>query len=247
MAAPTGLLTDGTLTVCTDPEYPPMEYYKNGTSGDLVGFDSDGANALAALWKLKTKFTITSFDGLMPGLQAKRCDILWSALYLSADRLKVADGSPFLVTGPGLLVPSSDSTIKTSDDLAGKTVAVQGGGVNEQTLKDLSAKFVAAGKGKITIQAYPKTAETVAAVTNGKAAALIETDVAVADMVSKSSGKLKEVTGVFPAETKFGVFTLKGSPLSAAVAAGLKTLDSNGTLAKIAGTYGLDASKVSTD
>lgn len=244
--APTGLMTDGTLTVCTDPEYPPMEYYKNGTSGDLTGFDSDGATALAALWGLKVNFTVTTFDGLMPGLEAKRCDITWSALYLSKKRLEVADGAPFMVTGPGLIVSATNTDITGTDSLAGKTVAVQGGGANEQTLKDLSAKFVAAGKNPITIQAYPKTAETVAAVTNGKADALIETDVAVADMVSKSTGKLKEIKGFFPTSTKFGVFTIKGSALSKAVAAGLQILQANGTLTKIAASYKLDPAKIST-
>jgi polar amino acid transport system substrate-binding protein len=239
-------MKSGELSVCTDPEYAPMEYYQNGTSGTPIGFDSDGAVALAKLWGVTVKWVPTAFDGLMPALQAKRCDILWSALYLSPERLQVANGSPFMVTGPGLIVPSGTTDIKTADDLSGKRVAVQGGGSNEKMLRTLSAKLEAEGKPGLKVQAYPKTAETVAAVSNGKADALIETDVAVADMVAKSNGKLVEVKGIFPTETKFGVFTLKDSPLSAPVADGLKTLGSDGTLATIAKKYGLDPAKVAT-
>ncbi|GAA1995750.1 transporter substrate-binding domain-containing protein [Nakamurella flavida] len=243
VAAPAGLISDGEVSLCIDPEYAPMEYYENGTSGDPIGFDADGARALAELWGLPLTFQVTTFDGLMPALQAKRCDILWSALYMSEERLQVADATAFMNTGPGLIVPTG-SAIATADDLSGKTVAVQGGGANEKTLVDLSAEFEAAGKAPITVQPYPKTAETVAAVTNGKADALIETDVACADMVSKSGGKLTIAPGVFPTETQFGVFTVKGSPMSAAVAEGIATLTENGTLATIAEKYGLDPSKI---
>ncbi len=233
--------------MCTDPEYAPMEYLENGDTSNPVGFDPDGARALADKWGLDITWQNTSFDGLMPALQAKRCDVLWAALYLSPERLEVADGAPFLETGPSLITRTGDSSITTSDDLSGKTVAVQGGGSNELTLKALSDEFTADGRPGITIQPYPKTAETVAAVTNAKADALIETDVAVVDMVSKSSGALQEVAGIFPVDTKFGVFTLKGSPLSQPVADALVEMDADGTLASIADKYGLDPARISTE
>jgi polar amino acid transport system substrate-binding protein len=245
IAAPTGLVSGGNVTFCTDPEYAPLEYYENGTDGDIIGFDADSSKALAAYWGLKAKFEVVAFEGLMPGLQSKRCDILWSGLYISDARTAVADATPFLKTGPGLIVGTGDaSKVTTPDDLSGKTVAVQSGGVNEQILKDLDTKFKAAGKSGLTIQGYPKTAETVAAVTNGKADALIETDVAIPDMVSKSGGKLVAVPNAFPTDTQFGIYTAKGSTLTAAVAAGVKALVADGTLAKLAGTYGLDPTKI---
>ncbi|MEV5832045.1 transporter substrate-binding domain-containing protein [Nocardia sp. NPDC052112] len=243
-AAPAGLIRGGELRVCTDPEYAPMEYFENGNTTAPVGFDSDAARALAELWQVETSWQITSFDGLMPALQAQRCDVLWSALYVSPERTAVADAAPFLATGPGLIVRSGETRIAAADDLSGKTIAVQGGGANEKTLQQLSQRFEAAGRPTITIQAYPKTAETVAAVTNGKADALIETDVAVVDMVAKSGGALRAVPGVFTAETVFGVFTKKGSPLSGPVAAAVRTLTDNGTLAKIATKYGLDPARI---
>jgi polar amino acid transport system substrate-binding protein len=242
--APAGLLEAGQLSVCTDPEYPPMEYLENGDTANPTGFDSDGARALGKLWDVKVVFQNTSFDGLIPALNAKRCDITWSALYVSPERERVADGIPFMTTGPDLIVRSGDTSIKSADDLSGKTVAVQGGGSNELTLKSLSEKFTASGKPGITIQPYPKTAETVAAVTNGKADALIETDVAVVDMVSKSDGRLTSATGIFPTETKFGVFARKDSELTAPVTDGIKQLVADGTLPGLAKKYGLDPSRL---
>ncbi|WP_188584737.1 ABC transporter substrate-binding protein [Gordonia jinhuaensis] len=243
-SAPAGLMKSGTLSVCTDPEYPPMEYLDNGNTAEPTGFDSDGARALGKLWGLDVKFVNVSFDGLIPALTAKRCDITWSALYISDERERVADGTAFMKTGPGLLVRTGDTSIKSTADLSGKTVAVQSGGANEQTLKDLSAKFTSEGKSGITIQAYPKTAETVAAVTNGKADALIETDVAIVDMVDKSNGKLVAVPGIFDAQLKFGVYTRKGSELTAATEKGITELVNNGTLRELATKYGLNPDSI---
>lgn len=93
-AAPAGLLRSGELSVCTDPEYPPMEFFEAGDTTNPVGFTSDSAKALADLWDVDITWQVTSFDGLMPALQAKRCDILWTALYLSPERLEVANGTP---------------------------------------------------------------------------------------------------------------------------------------------------------
>ena len=70
--APAGLLEAGQLSVCTDPEYPPMEYLENGDTANPTGFDSDGARALGKLWDVKVVFQNTSFDGLIPALNGKR-------------------------------------------------------------------------------------------------------------------------------------------------------------------------------
>lgn len=241
-----GLLREGELSICINPEYPPMEYLEGNDTTNPLGFDADAARALAKHWDVKVTWQVTKFDGLMPALQARRCDILWSALYLSPERLAVADGTPVLATGSTLLVPAGDSDISEPADLAGRTVAVIGGGANEQKLEDLSSKLEDAGQPSIAIQAYPSNLETVAAVRNGKADALIETDVSVGEILDNSDGELREVPDAFPTDTHFGVFTLKDSPLSDPLAKALKELDQDGTLASLATMYGLDPSHITT-
>lgn len=242
---PKNLVKSGTLTNCIDVEYPPMEYFSNGTSGKIVGFDAEGSAALAKYWGLKIKQSNTAFDGLIPALTSKRCDIVWTALYLSNKRLAVADGAVYMNTGAGLIVTTGNpKNITNSDSLCGLTVAAQASSANEATIKAKSLECVAASKPAISLQSYPKVAETVAAVTNGKADALIETDVAVADIVKKSSGALKEVRKVFPTDTQFAVYVTKASKNVAAIQAAIKALVANGTLGKIAIKYGFDPDKV---
>jgi polar amino acid transport system substrate-binding protein len=247
--APSGLITPGQLKVCIDPEYAPLEYFSDGASGDVIGFDADGARALAGYWGLKPVFQQTAFDGLMPALQANRCDVMWSGLYVSPVRLQVADAAPYLATGPELVINTkSKGSIKKAADLCGKTIAAQSGGSNAAAARKIGTDCVAQGKADVSVSEYPQTAQTILAVTNGKADALVETDVAIPGMVAKSQGHLAELDGIFPKSTRtdFGVFTKKGGTLSAPVSAAIKALIADGTLAKVADKYKLSTDKLVT-
>jgi polar amino acid transport system substrate-binding protein len=246
-AAGVTTITPGTLTNCVDIEYPPMEYFANGTSGEAIGFDIEGSAALAKELGLKINQLNTSFDGLMPSLVAGKCDIMWTGLYLSNKRLAVADGVVYMNTGAGLVVPTGNpKKISTAMSLCGLTVSVQGEGSNWQILQDQNKACAAAGKKALTVQSYPKTAQTVAAVLSGKADALIETDVAVPEITNASSGKLVEQKKVFKASTQFAVYMQKGSSNFYKIKSAVRKLIQDGTLGAIATKYGLDPKKVTS-
>ncbi|MEW1810778.1 transporter substrate-binding domain-containing protein [Pseudarthrobacter phenanthrenivorans] len=241
---PNGLLKSGELSVCMTPQYKPMEFYKDGKTGTQpIGFDADAAVALADSWGVKARFSDVAFDGLMPALQAGRCDVVWSGLYVNEARQQVADAVPYLKTGSVIIAPK-DSNIKSAEDLAGKTVAVLAGGAYESNLKELSTALKSKGLPDLIQQSYPQNTQTSAAVTNGKADALIDTDVSVGEIVEKTGGNLQPVPGIFEADAVFGVYVKKGSPLTAEVRNGLKKLATEGKLAEIAKNYALDASRL---
>lgn len=237
-AAPAGLVKDGTLTVCIDPEYPPLEYYENGTSGDIIGFDADAARALAGYWGLEFATQVTTFEGLQPGLQSNRCDLIPGGLYMSEERTAVLDGVAYMQTGPALILgESTDITPAQESDLCGLTITGQNASENLTLAQTIAEEC---GATKTNVQQYPKTADTVLAVMNGKADALIETDVAAVDIVKKSSGKLRLVEGFFPPSTTFGMFANKDAELTAPLGEALKALQEDGTLGEIAEEYGLN-------
>ena len=242
------LVTKGTLTNCIDPEYPPMEYYSNGTSGKIIGFDADASAALAKELKLKIKQLATSFDGLIPALNAGRCDIVWTALYLSNKRLAVADGVPYLETGAGVVVAKGNPKKITdlSFSLCGKRMAAQGASSNEGILIAQNKVCLDTGKKGIAISSYPKVSETVGALLNGKVDGLIETDVGCGDIVSKNSKRLEVAKGYFLGDVQFAAYMNKGTGLTPVVQKAVEKLISNGTLAKIAKKYNLDPEKLTS-
>ena len=239
--APAGLVNAGQVTLCIDPEYPPLEYYADGTGGDIVGFDADAGRALAEHWGVEAKFEVTAFDGLMPGLQSRRCDMILGGLYMSEERLQVADAAPVMNAGPSVLAQAGKTAgLAAPTDLCGRTVAAQAASSNAARITKLSEECAAAGKDAPRLTEYPKTSETVLAVLNGKAEALVETNVAASYMASQNAGRLEVANGVFATDTQFGVFTRKGGELTPAVAEAFKSLYDDGTLAKLATKYNLD-------
>lgn len=241
-SAPEGLVNEGQLSACIDPEYAPLEYYADGSGGEIIGFDADGIRALADQWGVETNMVVTSFDGLMPGLQSGTCDMIFGGLYITEERLQIADAAPVMNAGSSILAnPELAPQLSEPADLCGLTVAVQAASSNELELQDLNENECADNPMKI--QSYPKTAETVLAVINGLADALTETNVATAYMASQNEGQLA-VADIFPPNVEFGVFTQKDSPISGAVAEGLRELYDNGTLAAIAVDYDLSESIV---
>src|SRR5438046_5016101 len=96
---PTSLIKSGTLTDCVDIEYSPMEFFSSASVTDpnqAVGFDVEGARAVAKAFGLQLQIKNTGFDALIPDLTAGRCDIVWTALLVSDKPLAAADSLHFM-------------------------------------------------------------------------------------------------------------------------------------------------------
>src|SRR3954471_19754559 len=85
-AAPEPVASDGSLDFCTDVSFPPMEYYAKVGSKTPSGFDVDLANAVAKSWGVQAKAIPTGFTGLLPALDAKKCDAVISGIFVTPDR-----------------------------------------------------------------------------------------------------------------------------------------------------------------
>ena len=244
IAAPTSLITAGTIVDCVDIEYPPMEYFPSADVTDpnqAIGFDVDAAKAVAAKLGLQITIRNTGFDALIPDLQAGRCDIVWSALYVSEKRLAVADAVPYMATGQVVMVPvGNPKAIKLEADLCGKTVSIQSAGLVEQRINAASDACVAAGKAAITIQGYAKVADEFQQIVIGRVDAVWETDTAVSDFMIKNPGKY-EVAYALARDDNYGVYFGKGkADIGTAFTAALKALLADGSLGTIAGKYEMD-------
>ena len=245
IAAPTGLITAGKLTDCVDIEYSPMEFFPSADVTDpnlAVGFDVDAARAVADAFGLDLEVYSSKFDTLIPDLQAGRCDMVWSALYLSDKRLEVADGVGYMKTGHVLMVPAGNAkNVDSPETLCGLTIAIQSGGLVETRSADASKACETAGKAAITIQKYAKVADELQQIVLGRVDAVWETDSAVADFMLKNPDKY-EVAYSFPRDDTYAVYYTKGNTsLGDALTAALKALKANGALGEIANTYQLDA------
>lgn len=247
---PTSLITPGKLVDCVDIEYPPMEYFPSADvtdANEAIGFDVDAARAVAEKLSLTLEIRNTAFDALVPDLQASRCDIVWSALYVNETRLEVADAVPYMATGQVVMVPvGNPKGIASVDDLCGKTISIQGAGLVEERANAASVDCTTAGKPAITIQAYEQVAEELLQIVNGRVDAVWETDTAVSDFTLKNPGKYV-VAYALPRDDNYGVYYGKGkADLGAALTAALAALKADGSLAAIATEYAMDPAILDT-
>ncbi len=243
-SGPAGLSAPGVLNLCVALSYEPLEYYENGTSGEVIGWDVDGARALGDLWGVETKVNVMNFDGLIPGLQSGKCDLVWSGMYVNEDRLQVTDAVPVLRTGTEVVLTEEVAAeVDEPLDLCGLSLAAQTATEDEAHVKALSAECVEAGRPEIGVTGYPGSVDAIPAIRSGKLDGLADTTVLAATIGAKNDD-LVPIHGLFPADYWFGAFTDKGSELSPAVEKGLHELIENGTLEKLAEEYGLNPEDV---
>ena len=94
---------DGVLTNCVDPSFPPMEYFESQEAQEPIGFDIDLVNAIGERLGVEVTHVPTEFTGLLPALDAGRCDVVASGIYLTAERLETFDAQPYYDTSIVLL------------------------------------------------------------------------------------------------------------------------------------------------
>ena len=230
--------TAATFKYCTDPTFPPMELAT--TSGQIVGFDVDMATALAKTFGATAKPLKTAFPGLIPALNAKKCDAVISGIFVTPDRLKQAGAVPYMETHRVFIVRAGNPKHVTGPNasLKGLSVVVQAGTKYEEFLNSVKGKL------GFNLQSYPGDNDAVAQVILGRADVDLTQDTSFAFQAKAHPGKIA-VAYTFPDKDTFGIYFRKGDALGAKLKAGVAKLKSNGTLARLAAKYKIPASDVS--
>lgn len=233
----------GSFKYCSDPTFPPME--SKTTAGKPVGFDVDLANAIAKHWKVRASFIETGFQGLLPGLASKKCNMVISGIFITADRVKQFPAVAYMKTHRALVVQAGNpKRINGPNALSGKTVAVQAGTKYEEYLKGLNDQFRSAGRAQFTLQSYPGDADAVAQLLIGRADAVLTQDTSGAFHKKAHPGKLA-IPYLFPETDTFGIYYRPADKkLGTALRAAIKTLKKNGTLKKIAAKHQIPVADV---
>lgn len=130
------------LRVATEATYAPFETIDK--NGNFVGFDMDLIRLVADQAGMQLKMLNVSWDGIIPGLMNGNYDCIIAAMTITPERKKqIAFSVPYFSNKQTLVVKNNNSTIKTPDDLIGKTVTVQNGTTGDlyaSTLKDVKMK-----------------------------------------------------------------------------------------------------------
>ncbi|WP_292466160.1 basic amino acid ABC transporter substrate-binding protein [Methanolobus sp.] len=117
-----------TYVVGTEPYFPPFEYADENNSNDIIGFDVDLINAIAADQGFNVEWKDLEFDALIPALQSGQIDIIVSGMTITEEREGSVDFSdPYINAGLSLAVAADNEDIKSMADIQGKVAVVQQG------------------------------------------------------------------------------------------------------------------------
>lgn len=226
MVADATLVTDGTLTICSDIPYAPFEFEDD--SGKLTGFDVELVDAMAEEMNLETEFKTTPFDTIIPALTAGNCDVIVSATTITEERSEqVLFSDPYFDADQSLMVTTAnEGTFKSLDDLGGKTIGVQAG----TTGADYAEENKPEGA---TIKEYPGAADLFLAISAGEIDAILQ-DFPVNAYHALQNDEQFAVTETFPTGEQYGMaVTLENTNLAKALNASLGNVRASGTYEEI--------------
>jgi polar amino acid transport system substrate-binding protein len=245
---PERIRTAGVITVGTDPQQPPYDFYdKDNTT--LIGLEQDLAAAMADKLGVTFKFAPAQFASIIPAVQASRFDMGISAFGDFVQREKVVDEIDYTTEATGIIVVEGNPhhITKISDACGLKAAAVQGSIPLE--LLDKQKGLCPADKPLEVLQ-FPTNDQMALAVRSGRADLMMDTYGVAAFTLehqpeSAGGSKLELVPGARYAIGYQAMVVRKDDPqLRDAVVAALEALIADGTYHKIFAKWGLTDNEV---
>ncbi len=226
-----------TLRFGVEASYPPFE--SKAPSGQLRGFDIDIGNAVCQRMQVKCVWVENSFDGLIAALEARKFDVINSAMNITDKRRQQIDFTPAVYVMPIQMVAKRGAGLQpTPASLKGKQIGVLQGSTQEDYVRK---HWASQG---VSIVTYENQDQIFADLAAGRLdAAVQEVQTATDGFLSKPQGKGFDFAGAplrdpttLGEGTGFGL-RKSDAVLRAKVVAALDSLRQDGTLAKLSMKY----------
>jgi len=215
-----------------DPEYPPFSYL--GDDGAYTGFDVEVCQAACDYLGWDLEIFAVNWDEKLVQLDSYECDCVWSGMTL-LDSMAEAG---YVLSAPyydntQVLVVKEDSGFTSSEDLAGKTVAVQLGTSGEALLSGDLADLAATFDNVVTCDSFLKCFTEL----SGNSVDAVFVDMPVAVSYAADHDGLLIIDEELGAEQYGIAFRSGDAELCAQIEGAVAALVENGTYAEIAAGY----------
>ena len=233
-AAEAGFTTavDGALTMATNAQFPPYEFY----DGDkIVGIDAEIAGAIAEKLGLELIIEDMEFDSIIEAVKSGKADIGLAGMTVTPDRAEEVNFTASYATGVQVVIVTEDSAIASVDDLfaEGASHVI---GVQRNTTGDLYTTWDLEDAGLATIDRYSKGAEAVQALKTGKVDCVVIDNEPAKAFVAEVEG-LKILDTEYILEEYAGAMSKDNAELFEAVNVALEELIADGTTQAIIDKY----------
>lgn len=148
------------FVIGTEGAYPPFN--KIEADGTITGFDVEIGKALCAKMGADCTVVAQDWDGIIPGLLAKKYDMIIASMFITEERKKqVSFTNPYYLAAMTRVVPKDSALADYNPEtLKGKTIGAQSG--------TTQADFIAAVYPDADIKLYPTQDEVNLDMVNGR-------------------------------------------------------------------------------
>ena len=225
------------IRIGVDVPYEPMEY--RTADGELTGFDIELGNAMCEEIGIKCEWVVQGWDGIIPGLMARKYDAIMSSMTINDKRREQVLFSDPYFTPPSAWFAPADSEITAPDEttLEGMSIGVQRGTLQDNYVPDMYGDVA-------DVTRYATADDMVLDMDSGRLdIVFLDFPVGKSTLLDSEAGDYKTV-GEKITEPKqyfgdgFGIaFRKRDEALAEAFNEALATLKENGTYADIEAKY----------
>lgn len=212
------------ITVGAYPANPPWEY--KTASGDFEGYEVDVVREVAKRLNLTPDFQDMGFQALFAATNSGRIDFAISSISITNERLKNQSFTQPYYDSDGTVVGKTGSTLKSLDDLKGKTLGVVAGSTGDAWAKANAEKL-----GIADVKSYNTQQDLLMEVQNGRIDGGAGELAGFQYAMTKMPGL--QVLVRIPTGERFAMMTKKNSPLLEKANEAISAMKSDGTMTAI--------------
>lgn len=217
------------LRIGTEGAYPPFNQID--ANGKLIGFDIDIANALCAKMKVDCEFVTQDWDGIIPGLLAKKYDAIVASMSITEERKQAVAFTDRYWSNSLRFVAKKGSGFDPKN-LKGKVVGAQRATISSSYLEDNL-------KGSVDIKLYDTQENAYLDLASGRLDAVLADMLVNYEWLRSDAGKGFEFLGEpLNIDDQIGIAVRKeDTALVAKLNAAIKAIRDDGTYRKINAKY----------
>ncbi|MGL4241708.1 MAG: ABC transporter substrate-binding protein [Beijerinckiaceae bacterium] len=232
--APPNIIKANTLVMSMNPTLPPLQFVND--RGELQGMRWELGNEIAKNLGLAPEYVRIEFAAMVPGLAAKRWDMINTGIFWTEERSKLMYMVPYERAAISFLVARGNPLkIEKWEDLAGKAVSVELGGIEERRTREVDGMLKAKGLAGLNIRTFNNFAESFQALRAGQVQAATSID-ATAMFWQGRGDFTRAVAGLFP---QTATFAFANKVVAEAVVGALNDLKKSGYYDQLFDKYGV--------
>jgi len=240
-SAPAATLTEikarGYMVVATEDNLPPFEYV---VATRPRGYDTDLLGLLKADSGIDIRQEIVPWQEILSGVESGKYDAAVTAAVITPRTSKRVDfTTPIAEATMAYIGRSSDKSINSIKDLAGRTVGVLQDGASAEVIPDLQAEIKRSHGKPAKVVEFRTYAEAYQALVSRRVDAVISNATTLAQLVRDTSGVFK--LGQQVGKKSYAAWAVKKGNFSVLefLDAFLAEQKSNGTLARLQAKYSM--------